>query len=74
MTAWEFMVYLHKNHCHFMSSERPGQASTSELKRWLNNRAISFNGIALTAEQEVEFPIVSLVLFSNSDKKRITLA
>lgn len=64
MTAWEFI-------CSFMpiaSRERPGQMATrSEIKRWMQNKAVLFNAETMTWDEEIDFPIISLVLFPKSD-------
>lgn len=72
MTAWEYMIDLHKS-CFFMSKERPGRATNSELKRWCQNKAVLINGKRVNYDDEITFPINQLVLFPNSSKKRITI-
>lgn len=47
------------------------RASKAEIKRWLDSNAIRCNGERLKQE-EMDFPIISLVLFPNG--KTITLA
>ena len=52
-----------------MSRERKGKASNSELKRWVQNRAVIVNGSAIGIDDEL--PIIeSFVLFP---KKPVTL-
>lgn len=67
MTTWEFLRDLHKV-CHFQSREgkRCGEASPSELKRWLQNGAVLANGEKLLWDEEMDFPLHSLVLFPNN--------
>lgn len=73
MTAKELMLDLHKL-CHFMSTERPGtKASSSEVIRWLNNKAVSINSYNPSPQELVQFPVQNLVLFPKSDKRRCTL-
>lgn len=72
MTAWDYMKDLNTACC-FMSRERPGRATNSELKRWLNNQAVYINGKPAKFDDEIEFPIESLVLFPKNPKKRITI-
>lgn len=73
MSAWEFVVSLHK-WIPFFSRERPGQpASTSEIRRWLQNRAVRINGLNPLPTDEVTFPVTDLVFFPKSDKNRITM-
>lgn len=63
MTAWDFMKDLHTI-CHFMSKEgKGGEASNSELKRWLQNQAVELNSRRIKWDEDVDFPVESLVLF-----------
>lgn len=59
---------LHKV-CHFPSREGRKTASNSELKRWCHNQAVIFNGESVTWDEEIDFPIISLVLFPNGKNK-----
>ncbi len=70
MTHWDFLKELNTG-CHFMSRERSGRASNSELKRWLQNRAVEVNGTRPRFNDEVQFPITSMVLFPK--RGRVTL-
>jgi len=54
-----------------MSRERKGKATNSELKRWLQNKAVQINGERPKFDDEVDFPIASMVLFPK--KNRVTL-
>jgi hypothetical protein len=71
MNAWMLLRELH-NVCHFQTREGPrvGDASASELKRWLQNGAVIVNGEKIAWDEEIDFPIFSFVLFQ---KKPITL-
>lgn len=69
MTAWEFLRDLHTV-CHFMSRERTGKATNSELKRWCQNKAVSINGHRIAYDQTIEFPVTEMYLFP---KRRVTL-
>lgn len=62
MTAWEWLIDINKS-CHFMSRERTGRASNSELKRWIQNKALIINGEPMEWNEEIDFTIVSVVLF-----------
>lgn len=62
MNAWEFLMDLNKV-CHFMSRERTGKASNSELKRWIKNKALVVNGEKVEWDELMDFPIISVVLF-----------
>lgn len=48
-------------------------ASNSEIRRWLLNKAVIINGQHLAWDQEIEFPVTSLVFFPRSEKKRTTV-
>ena len=71
MNAWKFLIELHSV-CHFQTKEKTkvGRASNSELKRWLQNKAVIVNGEPLLPDEEMDFPIFSLILFPNN---KITL-
>lgn len=62
MNAWEFLMDINKV-CFFMSRERTGKASNSELKRWVKNQALKINGENVKWDEEIDFPIISVVLF-----------
>lgn len=70
MTAWEFLRELHSA-CHFMSRERAGRATNSEIKRWLVNGAVLANGERLDWNEKMDFPLHSLVLFPRG--RQVTL-
>ena len=70
MTYWDFLKEINKT-CQFMSRERTGKASNSEIKRWLQNKSIIVNGDRPNFDDEVIFPIESMVLFPK--KNRVTL-
>lgn len=62
MTAWEFLRDLHKV-CHFQSRERTGDASNSELKRWIQSQSLVINAERVTWDEPMDFPLISVVLF-----------
>lgn len=62
MNAWEFLMDINKV-CFFMSRERTGNASNSELKRWIKNQALKINGESVKWDEKIDFPIISVVLF-----------
>jgi len=72
MNAWEFLRDLHSV-CHFRTQEgnKTKKASNSELKRWLMNKAVIVNAEPLDWDEEMDFPIHSVILFPKS--KKITL-
>ena len=59
-----FMRDLHKQ-CKFQTREgkKHGVASSSEIKRWLQNGAVKCNGERLDWNEEMDFPIFSFVIF-----------
>jgi hypothetical protein len=70
MSCWDFLKELN-DVCHFMSRERTGKASNSELKRWLQNKAVEINGKRPSFDDEVDFPVTRMALFPK--KNRVTL-
>ena len=64
LTGWEFLRSLHQI-CSFQTKEgkKVGKASSSELKRWLLNKAVVVNGEPLVWNELVDFPVISVVLF-----------
>jgi len=57
------MKILSKSCGGFMSKERGGKASTSEMKRWIGNRSVLFNGEHVEWDEVMDFNMDSLVLF-----------
>lgn len=56
------------------SVERPHQPmSVSELRRWIEQGAVLFNGERVTIKEIVDFPVFSLVFFPRSANRRTTL-
>lgn len=70
MTAWEYLRDLHSV-CSFMSKERGGKASSSELKRWLQSQAVQLNGRRIKWDEKVDFPVTELILFPKKNKTTI---
>lgn len=68
-TAWNFLKDLHEV-CNFQSRERTGHASSSELKRWIQNKALIINGEPVAFDEIIDFPVFSVVLFP---KHKVTL-
>lgn len=64
MNAWQFLRDLH-GVCSFQTREgkKVGKASASELKRWVQNGALVINGEKVAWDEEIDFPISSVVLF-----------
>ena len=71
LTALDFLRSLHEV-CHFQTREgrKVGRASNSELKRWIQNKALVVNAEKVDWDELIDFPIISVVLFP---KNRITL-
>lgn len=63
-SAWQWLRDLHAV-CEFQTREgkRVGKASGSELKRWIQNKALVINGETLAWDEKIDFPIISVVLF-----------
>ncbi len=69
MTAWDFLKELNKT-CQFMSRERTGRASNSELKRWIQNKCLSIDGNRVQFDEIITFPLDDVWLFP---RKRVSL-
>lgn len=65
-TAWQFLTELHRS-CRFQTREgrKIGAASSSELKRWIENGALVVNGEKVAWDERIDFPVNSVVLFPN---------
>lgn len=65
MRALDFLKELHHEWCYFQTKEgaKIGEASNAELKRWFDNKAVIIGGKATNWNDEIEFPIKSMVLF-----------
>lgn len=67
MKAWQLLAPFS-----FASIERPGTIATrSEVRRWLRQGWVKANAEPLGDNEEVDFPLISLILH-NADK-RVTL-
>ena len=64
MKAIQFLTNLHEV-CSFQTREgkKVGKASTSELRRWIQNKALLINGETVEVNEEIDFPVFSVVLF-----------
>ncbi len=69
MTAWEFLRDLHTV-CKFQTREgkKVGTASASELKRWIQNKALCIDNRIVTWDEELCFPLSSVTLFTKHNK------
>lgn len=72
LTAWDWLKSLHEI-CHFQTKEgkKVGKATNSELKRWIQNKALIINGEVVEWNELIDFPIFSVALFTKHN--RITL-
>lgn len=68
----DYMIQL-KQYCFFHSIERPGIASNSEVRRWIEQGAIHINGEKLGVKDQVLSIIYSLVLFPSGRRKTTML-
>jgi len=53
------------------SSNKP--ASGSAVRRWISEGTIVVNGERVTADEMLDYPVFSVVVFPKSDRRRITL-
>lgn len=65
-TAWEYICRVTE---FVWSRERPGFASRSEKKRWLQNKAVWINGEPIAWDAPIDFPVNSIVLFPKGKHK-----
>ena len=77
-TALQYMIAVHTfgsglTKTGFWSHEQNRIASNSELRRWINQGAILFNGESMKHDEPLDFPLFSVVLFPKSLKRRITV-
>jgi hypothetical protein len=63
-TAIQFLTDL-LSICMLQTREgkRVGKASTSELRRWIQNKAVLINGETVEVHEVLDFPVFSVVLF-----------
>lgn len=80
VTALDFILRLHKtDNVGFWSRENPGDregnkgesASNSEVRRWLENSSIRFNGRTMKPKELLDFPLYSVVLFPKGNRVTI---
>lgn len=66
-TAWMFLRKLNEV-CSFQSREGKcyGPVSSSELKRWIQNKAFIINGETVDWDEPIDFQISSVVVFPNN--------
>lgn len=73
MTGWELLRSLHEVCCFQSMEKRVGVATSSELRRWCKQACLEVNGQALKDNEEVTYPIWSVVLFPKNNRRRCTL-
>jgi len=67
MTALEFLKQI--KHLP-LSTEKPcTPVSNSELKRWIKNGSVLFNGETVDVNEEIDFPVNSIIFFPNGKRK-----
>ncbi len=71
MTMWEFIRELHSVCCFQSKEKRVVTATNSELKRWIQNKALEIIGEKVEWNEQLDFPLSSVVLFPK--RGRITL-
>ncbi len=64
MRTIDFLTNLHTT-CKFQTREgrKVGVASSSDLRRWIQNGALVINGEKVNINEELDFPVFSVVLF-----------
>jgi hypothetical protein len=67
MNAWMWLRSMHQI-CHFQTREgkKVGRATNSELKRWLSNGALKINNEPVLWNEEMDFNMFSVRLFSST--------
>ncbi len=63
MNALQFMKKLSDACGGFLSRERDGKASNSEMRRWITNRSVIINGEHIAWDEQMDFTMESFVLF-----------
>lgn len=57
-----------------MSIEKPCTIMTNgELRRHIEQGGVLFNHEKVSVNEEIDFPVFSLIFFPKSDKRRVTL-
>ena len=69
LRMWETYGGFRRPH----SIERSGEASWSEVRRWLQNGAVEVNGKRPKPNDPLEWPVWSLVFFPGSKVRRTTV-
>lgn len=70
-TAYQWLLSLGTKG--FWDQAEKKAASNSTLRRWLDQGAIRFNGKIVKANEMLDFPILSVILFPKSERQYTTL-
>ena len=68
MKLLDLLVNLDKL-CHFRSTEGKAELSKSEMRRWCERSSVRINGETMKADEELDFPIFSMVLHPKGDRR-----
>jgi hypothetical protein len=68
MQAFKFLCSFSHVPMQF-NGEKPVLASNSEKRRWLQNRSVVINGVKPDWNDEICFPVTSMVFFPNSNRR-----
>ena len=72
MDAWAFLIELNKELDCVPSIEKKLPVSGGQIKRMLENKAVTINGKKPGPKDQVEFPIFELI-FCKGSKSQVTL-
>lgn len=73
MNALTFLVKLRDEaHC-CPWNNRQMLATNSDLRRWIMDGAVLFNGERMDWKEEIDFPLHAVVFFPKSNSKRVSI-
>lgn len=71
MNAFEYLKSF--NHLPMLlDGNKPKKATNSDIRRWIESKSIQINGVTITKETDIVFPVTSLVFFPRS-KNKVTM-
>ena len=75
MNALKLLIDIGGNHgWQTKEGAKVGRASNSELRRWINSGVLQINGERITSwDEELNFPIMSIVMWPKNEQQRTTL-
>jgi len=73
MNALEFLISLRPSVPMGSVGTKPVEASSSQIRRWLSDKAVVINGERPGPKEEVLFPITSVVFFPKSPDRKTTV-